>query len=369
MTNSKHFTSRGRGSSGRIAGLDLLRISLAILIYMFHSWMHFGCSYSVYLDKFVSVGAVAMTGFFLLSGYALRLVYGKQDLMEKHNLGRFYLKRILSIIPLYYFFALLYILISGKESMVDNMLLLPIEALGLQTTFTSLFGISHNSGTWFISCLLLAYLTYPFLQTICKQMGGRSKVLLLLILIFIDIWGVIISRHFNTAWTYDDPFYRIIELTCGLLVADLNIGYSNKFMQVMRSWGALICSTVILFVGVTLMRYYFKSSDYMLYNIVALPSFIIMLFSLGTLKMSMIKESNLINYFGKLSYAFFLVQFFAWIVGEFVLSFFGYDSNMFRIAITLSYCIIASILVYEIVQKPIVKFVNMRVLNYDTSIK
>ena len=59
----------------RIIGLDILRISLAILIHMFHSWIHFGCSYS-YLNDFVSVGAIAMTGFFLLSGYSLRMVYG-----------------------------------------------------------------------------------------------------------------------------------------------------------------------------------------------------------------------------------------------------------------------------------------------------
>ena len=172
-----------RHSQARIAGLDLLRISLAVLTYMFHSWMHFGCNYS-YLNDFVSVGAIAMTGFFLLSGYALRLAYGEQDLMEKHNIGRFYSKRLLGIIPLYYTKAILFILILGNESLIENLLLFPIEALGLQTTFTSLFNVTHNGGTWFISCILLAYLIYPFLQTICKQLNAKTKVIVLLLLIF-----------------------------------------------------------------------------------------------------------------------------------------------------------------------------------------
>ena len=44
---------------------------------------HFGCDY-YFLTPFVSVGTIAMTGFFLLSGYALRLVYGHQNIIEQN---------------------------------------------------------------------------------------------------------------------------------------------------------------------------------------------------------------------------------------------------------------------------------------------
>lgn len=348
----------GRQSS-RIAGLDLMRISLALLIYMFHSWMHFGCSYS-YLNDFVSVGAIAMTGFFLLSGYALRLVYGNQDLMEKHNLSKFYLKRILSIIPLYYFVALLHIILLGKESLLDNMILFPIEALGLQSTFTSLFNVTHNGGTWFISCILLAYLIYPFMQTVCKYLKAEYKVLFLLLLMFLDVWGMVISHKFHTAEIYDNPFWRIIEFACGILVADINLEYNNKFLNVLQSRGMLIFSVLVLTVGVSLMRHDLHYEDYMIYNVIVLPCFIVMLFSLGTLQMPVIEKSKVIKYLAKISYAFFLVQGFVWIAARWTVDVLGYNHNWNRIAISFIYCVIASILAYELVQRPIVRLFKKR---------
>ena len=52
----------------RVVGLDMMRIAMAILIFMFHSRIHvLNCSYGI-LNSFVDMGAIAMTGFFMLSG-------------------------------------------------------------------------------------------------------------------------------------------------------------------------------------------------------------------------------------------------------------------------------------------------------------
>lgn len=353
-------------SRSRIVGLDILRILLAVLIYMFHSWMHIGCSYS-YLDDFVSVGAIAMTGFFMLSGYALRLVYGDKDILSKRDIGRFYVKRLLSIIPLYYFCALLYVLICDKGSVMEKIFLFPIEALGLQTTLVSLSDYTHNSGTWFISCILLAYLIYPFLQAICKMLAKNKKIIVLLILMAIDIYGAIASHKFDTSWTYENPFYRIVEFTCGLLIADINMEYDGKLLKIIRSRVLFFCSVIVLLTGVSLIRHNLHFDDYMLYNVIVLPCFTIMLFALGTIKMPLLERSKAISYCSKLSYVFFLVQLFMRKVVKWELYYIGYDSNILRILLSFSYCIIASVLIYELVQKPITLYVN-KILYKNNSI-
>lgn len=365
MTNNDTIYMGGgiRRNPNRIIGLDLLRISLALQIFMFHSWMHFGCSYS-YLNDFVSMGAIAMTGFFLLSGYSLYQVYGEQDIMDKHNIGRFYIKRTISIVPLYYILSILYICLKSKESLLDNVLLFPIEALGLQTTLTSLFKVTHNGGTWFISCIILAYLIYPFLQTICNFLSAKHKVIMLIILVCLDVWGAIISCRFDTAWTYDNPFYRILEFACGMLIADINIKYDNKLLQLMRSRGMLICSVIILIIGVSLMRHYLHLENYMLYNVIVIPCFILIIVSLGKRSLPMLEKLIPISYLGKISYAFYLTQFFVWDICRRGIEYIGFNHNWFRILISISFCMIISILAYELIQKPISKYLNYKIVKY-----
>ena len=60
----------------RVVSLDIFRFLLAFLVFLFHSWMHIGCYYSWIFTPFISMGAIAMTAFFILSGYSLYLAYG-----------------------------------------------------------------------------------------------------------------------------------------------------------------------------------------------------------------------------------------------------------------------------------------------------
>lgn len=87
------------------------------------------------MNGFIDMGAIAMTGFFLLSGYTLNLTNRKVN--DVSDIKKFYLKRLISIIPLYYVYALiniaLNIIIDGTEAFVEELILFPIEALGIQS--------------------------------------------------------------------------------------------------------------------------------------------------------------------------------------------------------------------------------------------
>lgn len=61
-------------SLNRMGGIDLFRIVSTIVVWMFHSIINNGCSYGI-MNPFLSVGAVFMTAFFLISGYSLYYIY------------------------------------------------------------------------------------------------------------------------------------------------------------------------------------------------------------------------------------------------------------------------------------------------------
>lgn len=74
---------------------------------------------------------------------------------------------------------------------------MPIEFLGLQSFFSSLFGYSHNGGTWFISCILFCYLAYPFLQEGIKAMGKKGRIRLMAFCMIILLYAPIVVHVFS----------------------------------------------------------------------------------------------------------------------------------------------------------------------------
>lgn len=158
----------------RIVGFDYLRVVTAVFVFLFHSWMHLGVSFGK-LTFFISEGAIFMTLFFILSGYLLGMKYGHIQI-NTASLKSFYLRRLVSILPLYWFCAILYSFLWGKGSLTENILLIPIEFIGLQTLFSTIIEVSHNSGTWFISCLLFCYLFSPLSFAFFRDLTIKGKV-------------------------------------------------------------------------------------------------------------------------------------------------------------------------------------------------
>ena len=161
--------------------------------------IHLGCKYGI-LTSFINMGAIFMTAFFVLSGYVIYYTYQKKDLGKLVNIKLFYKKRYITILPIYYLVGTLYIIFfwGGTESLQENVILMPIEILGLQSVFTSIFSVSHNGGTWFVSCILLCYLIYPFAQEIIKQISLKSKIKMLLLSVLVLLWSPFIVWKFQT---------------------------------------------------------------------------------------------------------------------------------------------------------------------------
>lgn len=92
----------------RLIVLDILRIFLVLIVFLFHSNIHLDCEYS-FLTPFISMGAIAMTGFFLLSGFSLFYINNENsDFNDSLSIKSFYRKRLLGIFPIYWFIVIVY---------------------------------------------------------------------------------------------------------------------------------------------------------------------------------------------------------------------------------------------------------------------
>lgn len=341
---------------------------MAILIFMFHSRIHIlKCSYG-YLNSFVSMGAIAMTGFFLLSGYVMNLTYGYKDMSDSTEIKRFYLKRIISIIPLYFVWASLWsianVIVYGKSAAIVEIILFPVEILGIQSVFSSLFPFSHNGGSWFISCILICYFIYPLLQNITKSISNRNKILCIFIISAILLYSPIVQHCFHLQKLYSNPFFRIIEFSIGILVSQLNISSNPiKLVCILRNYFVCILSLVGLVVGIIIFRMIDISRDYMLCNWIALPCFISLMVSLGSYKFKVVQNSKLIKYLSELSFCIFLGQIiYVWKAVKYALDYLGTDNNIMKILVSFIIVFCIANLLHYFVEIPSSKYLKRRFL-------
>lgn len=341
---------------------------MALLIFMFHSRIHvLHCSYGV-LNSFVDMGAIAMTGFFLLSGYVINLTYGKKDMSCKEDLKQFYLKRLISILPLYFVWALLMvianIILNGKSAIIEELILLPVETLGIQSVFSTLFPFSHNGGSWFISCILICYFLFPLLNILTKKLTDRNRIILIAILSAILLWSPIVQHYFHLNKIYDNPIFRALEFTIGILVSQLNTSSSpNKLICFMRKPLVCIISLVGLVVGVSVARAMNIPGDYMLYSWVALPCFVSLMVSLGSYDFKRLQKSKVVKYLSELSFCIFLGQIiYVWYAVKFAFEYVEFESNIMNILVSfiIVFCI-ANVLHY-FVEIPSAKYLKQRLL-------
>ena len=342
----------------RAAGLDLFRVVAAVMVLLFHCHIHHENSFGP-LTGFVSMGAVFMTAFFMLSGYVLFLTYKDKSLVQAPALKKFYLKRIFGIFPLYLIVAVLYVVTLGQESVSQNLVLLPVELLGLQSVFSTLFPVSHNDGTWFISCLLLAYLAFPLMQEAVKQMTTRTKWIALAICAAVLLWSPLVVHTFKTDSIYSNPFFRGLEFFIGVLLCSLPI--RAGIAKVLATWKALIVEVFLLVAGVSIaVRLNVFVGNYMLYDWIVLPLFACMILTLAGLKSPRLQGAAILRYASAASYAFFLAQVFNTQIENWLFPLCGIQNNALQIAVSVALCVVIAVALHELIEKPCAKMLKKK---------
>lgn len=332
----------------RIVGLDCLRIYSVIIVFLFHSWMHLECTFGK-LTTFISEGAVYMTVFFMLSGYVLGMKY-KNLSINSSSLIKFYKKRAISIYPFYILCVILYPILLGNETLVQNIMLLPIEILGLQSFFPTLNTITHNGGTWFVSCIIFCYIFSPLciviINGISRKVGAYLYILLWGILLLLP-WSIYVF-HGNEIYT--NPLIRLIEFTLGMILA-LNVEIIVKRFYWITNKISIISSYVfVIIIVMLLIKWHIPHISYMSYSAMLVPFFSWQLLAHTTQKYVMKK---VLKYCADISYSFFLMQLFAFKFTDVIVDYFNITSSIYALLIAFFICFFFSILGHKIIEQPI----------------
>lgn len=98
----------------RRPGLDLIRIFSALLVIICHSGVYFSIGFSVNFVTFA--GVIAVEFFFVMSGFLVgkSLIRTAESAGQGKGLKRFYVNRLLRILPLYYLTLILTALMTGS---------------------------------------------------------------------------------------------------------------------------------------------------------------------------------------------------------------------------------------------------------------
>ncbi len=355
----------------RIFLIDIVRVFCALIVYMRHSITIYGCSYGEQINDFVlSYSLPSMTVFFIVSGFAIHYQHN-EDVVTSDWTRHYIKKRLITVVPTYLLVVFIWP-IANPSQIKDWALLFPIDLFGVQTSYRSLFGILHNGGTWFVSCILIAYLFYPIIKSSFESKRKCVPYLLVFVLYYLLIYSNVIIPIFNLDSLYSNPLARTAEFAIGVSFAEIVFRKDTiiikqekkQILSYLNNHREMICTIVaITIVGFAIAKMneteFGLVTDYLLIPLVSL-----MLFVASGLKSIHIENSKVLSALSGMTYPFYMVQLFLWDITNLILEGLRIEeSNTMKICMSFAICIIIAFLVWRFYEKPLRKLLKRKFLS------
>ena len=210
----------------RINSLNYIRILFMIWILTFHAYLHYGfTAQNPYIHLLYVVGSIAVTGFFMISGFTLRYGY-KDRLHDAKAVKKFYKNRIIGIYPVYLFLLIISYAVNYnmQETVAESLELLPLQLSLMQTFFyPQLILFSFNNNFWYVSVAFVLYLIFPALNWLANHM--KHKWVWIIVLYLVSCYAFWVHNYEKPEgdyyYFYYNPVFRIPEFFVGALMCDV----------------------------------------------------------------------------------------------------------------------------------------------------
>ena len=282
--------------------------------------------------------------------------------MSKDELRRFVSRRAYNILPLYLIIEVYHLFVDQNPSLWQKILLMPMQLGLVQSHIGGTWSFLGNDGMWFISCIFFCYAFYPFIQKIIQMASPKFLFMAFAALCLLSIYLPIAVNLSGFGSIYSLPFYRLIEFVEGCLLAQL-IQRKDFCVISKHALCMAVVLTVIYVAALTLAHG--AEYDYLFFNMLTVPFFMLLLVLLYCAEYSHKARSprvlSVTKYLASLSFVFYMVQSFRpWVQAEYIIGLIHYDSNLLRIGISFFICLFTSIIVNELVNKPVRKLLERK---------
>jgi peptidoglycan/LPS O-acetylase OafA/YrhL len=197
-----------------IKPLTGLRFLAAFVVFIFHLQIRWPLVEGHFLKNILSQGAIAMSIFFMLSGFLLAYRYAD----GKTSYGHYALNRFARVYPVYVAAALATLPWFGDASLARSIGLVVSNIFLLQAWVPPYFPYWNNGASWSISVEVFCYALLPFLLMRLQRLT-TSKLLQVTLLIYIaaSIPGIFATFYptFLNKIIYLMPIFRLPEFTLG----------------------------------------------------------------------------------------------------------------------------------------------------------
>lgn len=280
----------------RLYYLDFIRAISAIGIIIYH----FNCSIAQHMVyggendiifsfyKNGNLGQIGVSLFFILSGASLMYNYGENICIKEYAK-----KRWLGIFPMYYiawgcavFFYMFRYYSLNPFCIVREKWTIILTFLGLDGYLCDVIPNYYLLGEWFLGCILIMYVLFPFLRKIMNRFNP------LLVLLGYMIIYIIVVQNYNLDFNIEFfVFTRLLEFIFGMVLI--------KYIKKVNIWiFGISLGVVILWLSL-----YININQMYKTTIMGMSLYVVFMF-LGQV---MGKKGHIIfGYISKYSYAIFL---------------------------------------------------------------
>ena len=284
-----------------ISAFNSLKGLLALMIFIHHLGLYNGG------------GSLAVTIFFILSGFLSAIGYNKRVFSNDFSYKDYLVGKCIKFYPMHWLLlitAIPFMLLDSSMS-ITKIGLIGVNAM-LIHSFIPIQSVyfSGNAVSWYLSDTLAFVAVFPFVLRWMILANKKMKLIVILVIciIYVLFW-IFLPQDYTHSFFYISPMFRFIDYMTGIAVALCYLKLKDKqHIKEFVSNHLMLLNSLACVCFAFLVAISFANEKLVLHSIIYMPCVCVMLIIIaltggGYLRVSILQK------FGAISFAFFLVHY------------------------------------------------------------